>query len=96
MLNRLGFKQKPIKLFIRNVSKNVECNSKLTLKKQILQKYLNKIVVNILLKNYKRYRVSQKQNSFKSLLPYIVLDIKDFLQFISLRTSFPQTYFTLK
>ena len=35
-------------------------------------------------------------NGFKCLLPYIILDSKDFLQFISLTNSFTQIYFTLK
>ena len=46
------------------------------------------------------YRVShetwQLVNSFECLLPYIILDIKDFFQFISLTNSFTQIYFTLK
>ena len=35
-------------------------------------------------------------NSFECLLPYIILDIIDFFQFISLTNSFTQIYFTLK
>ena len=35
-------------------------------------------------------------NSFECRLPYIILDIKDFLQFILLTNSFTQIYFTLK
>ena len=35
-------------------------------------------------------------NGFECLLPYIILDIKDFFQFISLTNSFTQIYFTLK
>ena len=33
---------------------------------------------------------------FESLLPYFILDIKDFFQFISLTNSFTQIYITLK
>ena len=46
------------------------------------------------------YRVShetwQLVNGFECLLPYVILDIKDFFQFISLTNSFTQIYFTLK
>ena len=46
------------------------------------------------------YRVSRETwqlvNGFECLLPYIILDIKDFFQFISLTNSFTQIYFTLK
>ena len=46
------------------------------------------------------YRVSHETwqfiNSFKCLLPYAVLDIKDFLQFNSLKKTFNEVYFTLK
>ena len=38
----------------------------------------------------------QLVNGFECLLTYIVLDIKDFFQFISLTNSFTQIYFTLK
>ena len=52
------------------------------------------------LKRQFNYRVShetwQLVNGFESLLPYIILDIKDFFQFISLTNSFTQIYFPLK
>ena len=35
-------------------------------------------------------------NGFECLLPYTLLDITDFFQFISLTNSFTQIYFTLK
>ena len=45
------------------------------------------------------YRVSHETwqfvNGFECLLPYIILDIEDFLKFISLMNSFSQIYFTL-
>ena len=48
----------------------------------------------------KWYRVShetwQLVNSFERLLPYTVLYIEDFSQFISLKKSFSQIFFTLK
>ena len=47
-----------------------------------------------------KYRVPhetwQLVNGFECLLPYIILDIKDFFQFISLTNPFTQIYFTLK
>ena len=47
-----------------------------------------------------KYRVSnetwQLVNGFECLLPYIILDIKDFFQFISLTHSFTQIYFTFE
>ena len=46
------------------------------------------------------YRVShetwQLVNGFECFLPYIILDIEDFIQFISLTHTFTQIYFTLK
>ena len=52
------------------------------------------------LQNSVIYRVShetwQLVNSFECLLPYTVLDVKDSLQFYSLKKSFTQIYFTLK
>jgi hypothetical protein len=55
---------------------------------------------NLLLEKNFRYRVShetwQLVNSYESRLPYTLLDIKGFLQFIKLKISFSEIYFTFK
>ena len=61
------------------------------LRKEVMVMKSNKMI---------NYRVShetwQLVNGIECLLPYIIVDIKDFIQFISLTNSFTQIYFTLK
>ena len=49
--------------------------------------------------DYSTYRVSHKTwqfvNSFECLLPYIVLDVKDFLKSISLKKHYSEINFTI-